>query len=256
MIDTHSHIYLEEFDADRDEVIRRARAAGIEHIVLPNVDAASLPRMLALEAAYPDCCHAAIGLHPTSVGSGYLEDLAWVHAELERRKWIAVGEIGMDFYWDQHFRKEQEYVFRQQIEWGIAYDLPLVIHTRSSMQEVLAVLADYKSSRLRGVFHCFSGTWEDAKTILGFGCFKLGIGGAVTFKNSKTPCVLRQIALEHLVLETDAPYLAPVPFRGKRNESAYVYYTALFLSDLYGCALEDVQRATTASAREIFALSQ
>ncbi len=254
MIDTHSHIYLEEFDADRADVVRRAREAGIEHIVLPNVDAGSVPRMLALEAEYPGYCHAAIGLHPTSVNQAGMEELGWVHAALERRKWIAVGEIGLDFYWDQSFRREQEQVFRQQIEWAIEYDLPVIIHTRSSMRETLSVLSDYRGEHVRGVFHCFSGTLEDAESIIGYGGFKLGIGGAITFKNSKTPCVLRQIALEHLVLETDAPYLAPVPFRGKRNESAYAYYTALFLSELYGCAVSEVQTITTRSAKEIFAL--
>lgn len=255
MIDTHSHIYLEEFDADRDAVVQRAREAGIEHIILPNVDAESLPRMLALEMAYPDYCHAAIGLHPTSVAADYEQELAWVHSELERRKWIAVGEIGLDFYWDRTFRQEQEQAFRRQVEWAIVYDLPVIIHTRSSLPETLAILADYKADNLRGIFHCFSGTLEEAETILKYGGFKLGIGGAVTFKNSKTPPVLRQIALEHLVLETDAPYLAPVPFRGKRNESAYVYYTALFLSDLYACSLSDIQMATTRSAYEIFRLN-
>lgn len=255
MIDTHSHIYLEEFDQDRDAVVQRARDAGIEHIILPNVDAGSLPRMLALEAAYPDYCHAAIGLHPTSVAANYKQELLMVHAELERRKWIAVGEIGLDFYWDQTFRQEQEQAFRRQVEWAILYDLPVIIHTRSSLKETLAILADYKTDKLRGVFHCFSGTLEDAEAILSYGGFKLGIGGTVTFKKSKTPCVLRQIALEHLVLETDAPYLAPVPFRGKRNESAYVYYTALFLSELYGCSLSDIQKATIHSTYEIFRLN-
>lgn len=254
MIDTHSHIYGEEFDADRAEVVERARQAGVTKIILPNVDAESLPRMLAMEAAYPDFCYAAIGLHPTSVDALYKQALEWVHNELERRTWTAIGEIGIDLYWDKTFINEQTEAFRQQIEWAVAYKLPVIIHTRNSIQETLQTLKPYCGSGLTGVFHCFSGTEDDAKQIIDLGGFKLGIGGVLTFKNSTLPAVLRTISPEHLILETDAPYLTPAPYRGKRNESAYVKFTALKLAEVYGCSVDDISEITTRNAQTLFKL--
>ena len=222
MIDTHSHIYSEEFDADRTETVDRARKAGIQHIILPNVDRDSLTRMLALEAQYPGFCHAAIGLHPTSVKENYAEELALVDSELKRRKWVAIGEIGIDLYWDKTFLTEQIKAFQQQVEWALAYKLPVIIHVRNSFRETMNALTPYKNCGLTGVFHSFTGTLEEAREIIDFGGFMLGINGIVTFKNSGLAAVVGKIDLKHILLETDSPYLTPAPHRGKRNESAYV----------------------------------
>ncbi|MDR1585628.1 MAG: TatD family hydrolase [Prevotellaceae bacterium] len=253
MIDTHSHIYAEEFDADRQDTIARARAAGVKKIVLPNVDSESLPRVLSLEAAYSGFCYAAIGLHPTSVKENYKQELSLVRSGLERRKWIAVGEIGIDLYWDKTFYKEQIDSFRQQAEWALEYDLPIIIHVRDSFRETMDALSPYKNKGLRGVFHSFTGSVEDAAEILDFGGFKLGVNGIVTFKNSGLGAVIRQIGIEHILLETDSPYLTPVPFRGKRNESAYVDYVCAKLSEIYGLSKEEIDRITTQNAENVFA---
>ena len=254
MIDTHSHIYDEAFDPDRAEVVARARAAGVEHIILPNVDAASLPRMLALEAAFPDYCHAAIGLHPTSVNAGYEQELQIVKEELERRPYIAVGEIGIDLYWDNTYYKEQVAAFRQQVEWALERALPVIIHTRDSFRETMDALAPYRGAGLRGVFHSFTGTEEQVEEILAFGGFMLGINGIVTFKNTNLPAVLRHVDLRHIVLETDAPYLTPVPFRGQRNESAYVQHVCRKVAEAYGLSVAETDARTTQNACELFGL--
>ena len=252
MLDTHSHIYDEAFDTDRSEAIDRAKVVGIERIILPNVDSKSLPRMLSLEAQYPDYCFAAIGLHPTSIKENYREELSLVRSELERRKWIAIGEIGIDLYWDKTFYNEQVTAFRQQIEWALEYHLPIIIHVRDSFQETMAVLSPYKNSGLRGVFHSFTGTMENAEEILSFGGFKLGINGIVTFKNSGLDNVIRQISPKHILLETDAPYLTPVPFRGKRNESAYIDYVCEKLAEIYSASKQEIDKITTRNAVELF----
>jgi hydrolase, TatD family len=254
LIDTHSHIYDEAFDDDRSEVINRAKSVGVEHIILPNVDSDSLPRMLSLEAQYPDYCFAAIGLHPTSVKENYKEELSLVRSELERCKWIAVGEIGIDLYWDKTFYNEQVTAFQQQIEWALEYNLPIIIHVRDSFRETMTALAPYKNSGLRGVFHSFTGTQEDAEEILAFGGFKLGINGIVTFKNSGLNDVIRHVSLEHILLETDAPYLTPVPFRGKRNESAYIDYVCEKLAEIYGVSKVEIDKVTTKNAVELFSI--
>lgn len=252
MIDTHSHIYSEEFDTDRTETILRAKEAGITHIILPNVDSETLPQMLALEAEYPDYCYAAIGLHPTSVKENYMEELALVESELKRRSWIAIGEIGIDLYWDKTFLKEQITAFRQQIDWALEYDLPVIIHVRDSFDETMEALAPYKNSSLKGVFHSFTGTIDEAREILEFGGFMLGINGIVTFKNSGLAATVAQIDLKHILLETDAPYLTPAPNRGKRNESAYVQLVAKKLSEVYNCTIEDISQQTTKNALSLF----
>ena len=254
MIDTHSHIYSEEFDADRAETIQRAKEVGVSHIILPNCDSKTLPQMLALEAEYPNYCHAAIGLHPTSIKENYLDELALVKSELERRKYIAIGEIGIDLYWDKTFLSEQIKAFHLQIEWALEYKLPVIIHIRDSFQNTLNAILPYKNSGLTGVFHSFTGSIDEAHEIIDFGEFKLGINGIVTFKNSGLATVLEQIDLKHILLETDSPYLTPAPFRGKRNESAYTLLVANKLAEVYNCPLQQIDEQTTRNAKSLFAI--
>lgn len=252
MIDTHSHIYSEDFDADRAETIQRAKAAGVEHIILPNCDSGTLPQMLALESAYPGYCHAAIGLHPTSVKENYLEELALIKSELQRRNYIALGEIGIDLYWNKTFLTEQIICFQQQIDWALKYNLPVIIHLRDSFRETMDALAPYKNPGLKGVFHSFTGSLEEAKEILDFGGFYFGINGIVTFKNSGLAAVVEKIDLNHILLETDSPYLTPTPYRGKRNESAYVQLVASKLAEIYACSVEHIDEQTTHNAKSLF----
>ncbi|MFA5045381.1 MAG: TatD family hydrolase [Paludibacter sp.] len=254
MIDTHSHIYSEEFDADRNEAIQRAKNVGVQHIILPNIDSESLPRMLALESEYPGYCHAAIGLHPTSVNENYQSELNLVKSELERRKWIAIGEIGIDLYWDKSFYAEQLKVFQQQVEWALTYKLPLIIHVRDSFRETMDALAPFKNSGLTGVFHSFAGSIEEAREIINFGRFFLGINGIVTFKNSGLAAVVEQIDLKHILLETDSPYLTPAPYRGKRNESAYTLLVAKKLAEVNKCSLQQIDEQTTHNAKSLFTI--
>ena len=253
MIDTHSHIYSEDFDADRDEVILRAQDMGVKQIILPNCDSSTLPQMLALEAAYPGYCHATIGLHPTSVKENYKEELALIKSELERRGYLAIGEIGIDLYWDKTFIAEQTMAFKQQLEWALEYHLPVIIHVRESFRESMDALMPYKNSGLTGVFHSFTGTLEEAREIIAFGGFKLGINGIVTFKNSGLAGVVEKIDLTHLLLETDSPYLTPVPYRGKRNESGYVSLVCAKLAAIYHVSIQEIDEVTTDNAMQLFA---
>jgi TatD DNase family protein len=252
LIDTHSHIYSEDFDADRAETVQRAKEVGISHIILPNCDSSTLAPMLALEAEYPDFCHAAIGLHPTSVKEDYEHELALVKSELERRDWIALGEIGIDLYWDKTFLHEQIKAFQLQLDWALYYKLPVIIHVRDSFSETMEALAPYKDKGLTGVFHSFTGTVEEAQQIIGFGGFKLGINGILTFKNSGLAAVVEQISPEHILLETDSPYLTPTPHRGKRNESAYVSLVCKKLAEIYHCSEEEIGFQTTLNAKSLF----
>ena len=252
MIDTHSHIYSEEFDNDRDEVIQRAKDAGVTKIILPNVDSESLPRMLQLESEYPGYCFAAIGLHPTSVKENYAEELAIVKKELERREYIAIGEIGIDLYWDKSFLKEQIQVFVQQIEWALEYNLPVIIHVRDSFSETMEVLEQFRGKGLKGVFHSFTGTIDQATEIIDFGGFYIGINGIVTFKNSGLDAVVQQIDPRYLLLETDAPYLTPAPFRGKRNESEYLTLVATKLANTFNMNFNQLTKITTENAYKLF----
>ena len=254
MIDSHSHIYSEEFDADRTEMIQRAKDAGITDIILPNCDSDTLPRMLSLEAEYPNYCHAAIGLHPTSVKDNYQEELALVKSELERRSWIAVGEIGIDLYWDKTLLKEQIVAFQQQIDWALEYKLPVIIHVRDSFRETMEALTPYKNSGLKGVFHSFTGSVSEAKEIISFVGFLLGINGIVTFKNSGLASVVEQIDLKHILLETDSPYLTPAPYRGKRNESANTQLVASKLAEVYHCSIQEIDEQTTKNTKSLFAI--
>ena len=252
MIDTHSHIYSEEFDADRDEVILRAQHAGVTKIILPNVDSDSLPRLLKLEARYPDYCYAAVGLHPESVKENYQKELDVIREELERRKYIAVGEIGIDLYWDKTYQTEQIHAFQTQVKWAIDLNMPVIIHVRNSHNETIQALKPYAGKGLKGIFHCFGGTPEEAAEIFSLGDFKLGIGGVVTFKNSGLAASLMHIPLEKLVLETDSPYLTPAPFRGKRNESAYTVLVAEKLAQVYDMSVGEIDRITTENACSVF----
>jgi TatD DNase family protein len=251
IIDTHCHLYLEVFKNDIGAVLERAEAEGVRRFYLPAIDSGETDNLLALEARFPAQCVAMMGLHPCSVKEDYATELAHVEQWLAKRPFAAVGEIGLDFYWDKTFTEQQYMAFRQQIEWALHYGLPIVIHTRNATQETINVVKEYKGRGLRGIFHCFSGSYESAVQIIDAG-FYLGIGGVLTYKNAGLPEVLAKIGLEHIVLETDAPYLTPVPFRGKRNESSYLKYVIDKLADTKGETVEAVAAATTANAQKIF----
>ncbi len=251
LTDTHCHLYANAFKADIAAVIERALEEGVQQFYLPGIDSTDIPAMLELEKRYPGRCIAMMGLHPCSVKENYKEELDIVSDWLSKRPFAAVGEIGLDFYWDKTFAEQQYEAFRQQTEWALQYQLPIVIHTRNAMQETINVVKEYKGRGLRGIFHCFSGSYESAVQIIDAG-FYLGIGGVLTYKNAGLPEVLSKIGLEHLVLETDAPYLTPVPFRGKRNESSYLKYVAELLAAVKGMPVTEVAAITTANAQKIF----
>ena len=255
LIDTHTHLYSEKFASDRAAVIQRAKEAGVSLALLPAVDSTSHQAMLELEAAYPDYCVAMIGLHPVSVKENYEEELALVEQELKRRDWIAIGEIGMDLYWDKSFRTQQEDAFLRQCQWAIDHDLPIAIHARESIDELLELIKQVDDSRLRGVFHCFTGSAEQASQAIDLG-FYLGIGGVATFKNGGLESTLQSAPRNRIILETDAPYLAPVPKRGKRNETAYVRYVAERVAELWDASLEEVGAVTSANAQQLFKIEQ
>ncbi len=251
LVDTHSHLYLKEFDGDRSEMVQRALEAGVEKIFLPNIDSSVVNEMLALEAAYPSHVHAMMGLHPCSVKDNYQEELGIVEDWLGKRPFCAIGEIGIDLYWDKTTLDIQIEAFRFQIALAKKHNLPIVIHSRESTELILDILGDEKDERLRGILHCFTGSVEQAGQAFALG-FYLGIGGVVTYKNAGLDMVVSQLPLEWLVLETDAPYLSPVPFRGKRNESAYVRLVAEKVAAVKSIDLETVGRVTTANAKNIF----
>tara|TARA_B110000046_G_scaffold40521_1_gene44859 strand:- start:5082 stop:5852 length:771 start_codon:yes stop_codon:yes gene_type:complete len=252
LIDTHTHLYSEKFDEDREERIQAAIEAGVQQFFMPNIDSTSIEGMKLLVNKYPNNCLAMMGLHPCSVGSTVEEELAIVEQELQTNKYIAVGEIGMDLYWDKSFQKEQEIAFRKQIQWAKQLNLPIDVHCRDAFEEILTIMDDENDENMRGVFHCFTGTLEQARHILNYGGFNLGIGGVVTFKNSGLDKVVKELTLDDIVLETDAPYLAPTPFRGKRNESAYLLNVADKISDIFEVSVAKVAEITTKNALEIF----
>lgn len=254
LIDTHAHLYAEEFNEDRDAVIRRAWDEDVAKLLLPNIDHESIEGMMALARQYPDRCFPMMGLHPCSVKENYLEELERCEEWLQREKFYGIGETGIDLYWDKTFFKEQQIALRTHIEWAKKYKLPIVIHARDSMNEILEIFDELNDEKLSGVFHCFTGTKEQAERIIAYGGFKLGIGGVVTFKNSGLDKVVAGLSLEHLVLETDAPYLAPVPHRGKRNESAYLSLVAEKLATVFGVTAEVVATETSRSAVALFKL--
>lgn len=252
-IDTHCHLYLDEFKKDIKEVMNRAELQQVKKFYLPAIDSSQIDNMLALEEKFPGKCFAMMGLHPCSVKENYLEELIIVKSWFDKRKFAAVGEIGLDFYWDKTFTQQQFEAFRMQIEWSVQYNLPIVIHTRNAIQETIDVVREFVPRGVRGIFHCFGGSYQNAKEILDAG-FYLGIGGVLTYKKSGLAEVLEKIDLSHMVLETDSPYLTPVPFRGKRNESSYLKYIAERLAQVKNVSVEEVAAITTANAEKIFGL--
>ena len=253
LIDTHCHLYGEEFTNDIENVLEMAGIEGVTKFYLPGLDSNAIDVMLTMEDRFPKKCIAMMGLHPCYVKENYLQELEIVNGWLSKRKFAAIGEIGLDFYWDKTFLKEQEESFRLQMEWAIAYNYPIVIHTRNAMQETLALVKEYVPKGIRGIFHCFSGNETDAKEIINAG-FYLGIGGVITYKNAGLAEIIEKIDLQYLVLETDAPYLTPLPFRGKRNESSYLKYIAAKIATIKKTSIEEVAAVTTANAEKIFGL--
>jgi TatD DNase family protein len=251
LIDTHCHLYSKEFARDLEEVFQRAEKEGVGRFYLPAIDSHCQEALLALEARHPGKCFGMTGLHPCHVKEDHAVELQFVEAELARRSWVALGEIGLDFYWDRTFEAAQYAAFHQQIELALHYDIPIVIHSRESMKESIGVVREHQRGKLRGIFHCFSGDAAAALAIVDLG-FYLGIGGVLTYKNSGLPDAIRDVPLGLLVLETDAPYLAPVPFRGKRNESSYLRYIVAKLAEVKGVSVEEVAAATTENAQKIF----
>ena len=251
LTDTHTHLYIDAFDADRNEVMERAMENGVQYFFLPNIDGNSIRPMLDLEKEYPGRCFAMMGLHPCSVGEDYQQQLAVVRNWLDKRPFCAVGEIGMDLYWDKTYAAEQQAAFLQQAQWAVEFDIPIVIHSRETTDILIDLIRDFNDSRLRGIFHCFGGTIRQAEAIIELG-FLLGIGGVLTFKKSGLADTIAGISLENLVLETDAPYLAPTPYRGKRNESGHIRIIAEKVAEIKGAKLDEVARITTANARKVF----
>jgi TatD DNase family protein len=250
-IDTHCHLYSEEFSADSHQMIRRAIDAGVGTCYMPNVDSASIDGMLELENDFPGYCVAMMGLHPCSVKENYEAELEIVRDWISVRKFAAIGEIGLDFYWDLAHSEAQYEAFRRQLQWSLDYQLPVVIHSRESLKQCINVVRETGEGKIRGIFHCFGGTLEEAREIMDLDMY-LGIGGILTFKNSKLPEVIKEVGISRIVLETDAPYLAPVPFRGKRNEPAYIAYVGEYLSTVTGLSTEKIASVTTANAYDIF----
>jgi len=254
MIDTHTHLYEPEFADDRPQVIERAREAGVEKILLPNINLASVPSMLALCSRYPGYCYPMMGLHPEDVKGDYVTVLEQMHSLLlePANPYVGVGEVGLDFYWDETFRSEQIDAFAQQIEWALELDLPLMIHTRNAHREMVDVMNHFRARQPKGVFHCFGGTLDEARELLSFEGFALGIGGILTYKKSTLPEVVSALPIDRLVLETDSPYLSPVPYRGKRNESSHLPFILQCLAQAKELSPQQVSEATNATAYRIF----
>ncbi|MEZ4839564.1 TatD family hydrolase [Flavobacterium sp.] len=253
LTDTHTHLYSEEFDLDRSEMIQRAISKGVTRFFVPAIDSTCTKAMYELEANYPENVFLMMGLHPCYVKENYLDELKHIETELAKRKFIAIGEIGIDLYWDKSTLEMQKIAFKYQIQLAKKYKLPIVIHCRESFDEIFEVLESEKSDDLFGIFHCFTGNFEQAQQAISLN-MKLGIGGVVTFKNGKIDQFLHQIDLKHIVLETDSPYLAPVPFRGKRNESSYICLVAEKLATIYGVSIEEIAKITTENSKAIFGI--
>ncbi|MFD1551505.1 hydrolase TatD [Putridiphycobacter roseus] len=251
-IDTHTHLYVDEFKEDRQEMMERAMKNGVQKFLLPNIDLASMPKMFALTKAYPKQCFPMLGLHPCSVAADYLSVLEKIETELNQNTVIAIGEIGIDLYWDKTTLAIQKAAFKIQIEWAKKLKLPIVIHVRDAFEEVFEVLDELNDNNLTGVFHCFTGNLDQAKKALSYGGFKLGLGGVLTFKNSGLDKVIENLTLKDLVLETDSPYLAPTPYRGKRNESAYLVKVAEKLAEIFKVDQLTISEQTNANTLEIF----
>jgi TatD DNase family protein len=250
-IDTHAHIYLDEFQEDRDQMLQRADEKSVQRIYMPNVDHTSIDNMLHLESKYPGRCFPMMGLHPCYVKQDFQQELYLVEEWLSKKKFAAVGEIGTDLYWDKTFWEQQQEAFRTQVNWAKKYNLPVVIHCRESIDETISLVNELKDEKLTGIFHCFSGNASQARKIIEMN-FYLGIGGVATFKKGGLDSVLPEVGLDKLVLETDSPYLAPVPFRGKRNEPSYIPLIAARVAEILNVPLDDVKKATTENALQIF----
>ncbi|MCW3081061.1 TatD family hydrolase [Segetibacter sp.] len=251
LIDSHTHLYSKEFENDFHEVLQRARNAGVAKFFLPAIDSGVVEDMLRLEEMYPGECFSMMGIHPCSVKENYQQELEIVEKYLAERTFVAVGEIGLDFYWDTTYKQQQFDAFNKQMEWALQYRSPIVIHTRNAMAETIEAVKPFASKGLTGIFHCFGDNNETAKQIIDLG-FLLGIGGVLTYKNANLAEALKDISLHHIVLETDAPYLSPVPYRGKRNESSYLAFIAQKLADIKGVTVEEVAEITSANAEKIF----
>ena len=257
LVDSHSHLFLEEFADDLPQVMQRAREAGVTHIFMPNIDSTTIESLLSVCAAYKEFCFPMIGLHPTSVNKNYKKELDIVAGQLASSNgYVAIGEIGLDLYWDKTFLREQLLAFEKQVEWALEYHLPIVIHTREAFDYIYKVLQPYKETGLTGIFHSFTGTSEEAAKLLDFPGFMIGINGVVTFKKSQLPEVLKDVPLAHIVLETDSPYLTPVPNRGKRNESARLKDTLIKVAEIYRESPEVVAEATSENALKVFGMGE
>lgn len=253
-IDTHAHLYTKEFDLDRSETVQNAVRNGVETILLPNIDVSSIERMLKLSFEFPENCFPMMGLHPGNVKEDWEQQLTKMKPYFTSHKMVAVGEIGMDLYWDKTFIEEQKLAFRQQIAWAKELHLPIVIHARDAFDEIFEILDELMDERLFGVFHCFTGHLQQAKKIMGYPNFMMGIGGVLTYKKAALDEVLKHVPIEYIVLETDSPYLPPVPYRGKRNESGYLVHTAEKLAEIYGLKLSELAEITTRNAKKMFRL--
>ncbi|MDP4267692.1 MAG: TatD family hydrolase [Bacteroidota bacterium] len=253
LVDSHAHLYLEDFKDDIDNVIKDSIDNGIKYMILPNIDSMSIESMLALAARYPENCFPSIGIHPTSINENYQDELEAVEKEIKEnyRKYCCIGEIGIDLYWDKTYQEQQEIAFIRQMKLAEDLKLPISIHSRNSMNEMIRILKKEKPGNVNGVFHCFPGNTIEANKVIEMG-FKLGIGGVVTFKNAGIKDVVKNIPLEHIILETDAPYLTPVPYRGKRNESKYIRLIAEEVAKIKELSLEEVAEVTTGNALELF----
>lgn len=251
IIDTHSHLYLEEFNIDIEQIILQSKQNGVEKIYLPAIDSQTTQLLIQLETKYPNYCIAMMGLHPCYVKENYKSELEKVSSLLQQRKFAAIGECGLDFYWDKTFVKEQYEALEKQIDWALQYQLPIVLHTRNATQETINVIKKYAAKGLKGIFHCFGGSVDEAHQIIEMG-FYLGIGGVVTYKNAGLDKVLKDIDLKHIVLETDSPYLTPVPHRGKRNETSYLKIIAEKIAEIKNCSYELVAKTTTQNAMSLF----
>lgn len=254
LTDTHTHLYSKEFDEDRNQLIEKAIASGVTRFFLPNVDSESIPGMFQVEKQFPDNCFAMMGLHPCSVNALYQQELMVVEHWLSKRKFVAIGEIGIDLYWDKTFFQQQQDAFRKQIQLAKKYNIPFVIHSRNSFDEVMEILREFNNEDGSAIFHCFSGNVEQAQQVIETGNFKLGIGGVVTFKNSGLDKVVEAIDLKHIVLETDAPYLAPMPHRGKRNEPDYLLLIAQKIAEIKRISVEEVAAITTQNSIDVFGI--
>jgi TatD DNase family protein len=252
LIDTHSHLYQPAFDEDREQMVQRAIEAGVQKILLPNIDMESIPRMHALVAAFPDHCYAMMGLHPCDVKADFELVLMQMHEHIGQRKYVAIGETGIDLYWDRSTFEWQCVAFEIQLQWAKKYKLPIVIHARDSIDELIGILDRHNDQDLTGVFHCFTGSKTQAEHIIDYGGFYLGIGGVLTYPKAGLSEVVAELPMDRMILETDAPYLPPVPYRGKRNESSYVRYIAEHLAKIKNITFEEVAQTTTQNALKLF----